>query len=774
MREKRAFAPSPGVQEYMADDTGGDEVTAKFEEAFTQVAYDLLNRKIPYISAKVITFKIINIDVDTGHGVGAFVSQVGNHTLYIPAVISDGQLKPLELLYIKVADRFVPLNLGWLETVIQDSDDVMGDSATMPKGVAADVDLQNLMLPPDAGRYSYASDKSFLSYLGRVDNATRAKFASTLEENKALLKYAYHIYKDELFEALRPVKETEKVAGARDCFTFFDNLDSPGAIKEAFGSRTKEAVQQITSRGYAVVDHREKVAEAVTTESEIKLTEVKDPGVYKIFSNEGKALFALVAKTHDGGNREAFMLTSDGQWCDSFDLDIIGECDKDEENVSKVLGKAVNPNVGKYGVFIRKTGESYSAVGPFYLKTKKNGKDDTVSIGASYGKDGDPVHTLLIDSSGKVKKFIHQDGTPIIHIPADATFHIVDDKKRFYAYHKKFVQSPEALRKLYEYTIVTAGGEKVAALNLAGEDYKIITPRGYVTAHGRTDFIKKAALACNISTANAEHFYDKLANRRQTDFYTINDAGLRKVAQALDPLNAAHTALGAAQNAINAAQYALESVAPAGEAGAPMDPGMGDPGMMDPGMQGGQPPMDPAMMQGGGQPPMDPAMMQGGGQMPMDPGMMDPGMAGGQMPMDPGMMDPNMMQGGMPMEEGLPGTTTEQHQNINPHMMEMAEGLGDEDLFDTSAIASLAAANSVHEIAGEYIPVLERALDRLGRVILQLWMREVDLKEDLGDTEYTNVETNARRLFKELGEFVLKLNKNNSVLTQGVYDSPVR
>jgi hypothetical protein len=67
----------------------------------------------------------------------------------------------------------------------------------------------------------------------------------------------------------------------------------------------------------------------------------------------------------------------------------------------------------------------------------------------------------------------------------------------------------------------------------------------------------------------------------------------------------------------------------------------------------------------------------------------------------------------------------------------------------------------------EYVPTLERALDKLGRVHLTVWIQESDLKAQIGDEEFSDLEDNLRAVFEGLGALVLQINRNAIVMEPG-------
>ena len=102
---------------------------------------------------------------------------------------------------------------------------------------------------------------------------------------------------------------------------------------------------------------------------------------------------------------------------------------------------------------------------------------------------------------------------------------------------------------------------------------------------------------------------------------------------------------------------------------------------------------------------------------------------------------------------------------VNPQFLESAVGLDDQQAFDAAAIASMAQSPSFRDMVVDYVPTLERALDNLGRIMLSMWMQERELKEQIGDEEYSDLEDNLRIVFEGLGKLVLQMNRNAIVTT---------
>lgn len=147
---------SPAVNQQQAPPTDEGE-NKLFEDQFSQMAYQAFSSKFPDQTTAIVTFKILDSDIDQGTAVGAFILEAEGEFIYVPTILSDNQLKPFDLMYVKSKDIFLPLDPKWIEEIKKGALLSMGEGAELPDTVATDVDIRNLMVPPTTGRYSYAS-----------------------------------------------------------------------------------------------------------------------------------------------------------------------------------------------------------------------------------------------------------------------------------------------------------------------------------------------------------------------------------------------------------------------------------------------------------------------------------------------------------------------------------------------------------------------------------------------------------------------------------------
>lgn len=134
-----------------------EEEARLFEEKFGQMAYQVFNSQFPDLVGSIVTFKIIDSNIENNSAVGAFILDHQGQFIYVPVVLSDNQLKPLDLAYVKDEDIFVPLTTEWIDELSKGTLNTLGEGVKMPKTVATDVDIRNIVVPPTTGRYSYAS-----------------------------------------------------------------------------------------------------------------------------------------------------------------------------------------------------------------------------------------------------------------------------------------------------------------------------------------------------------------------------------------------------------------------------------------------------------------------------------------------------------------------------------------------------------------------------------------------------------------------------------------
>ena len=235
---------SPRTHQMMMQqqETMGPEEGQLFEQGFAQAAEGMLMNKIPEIADRVVTFKIIKSDIESGSAVGAFIVEMTSDSIFIPVVLLENELKPIEVMYVRNSGSFLPLTMEWVAEAEKNQVEPMGEGVQRPDTLMSDVDISRLVRPPYEGRFSFASAKSPLSLVDFLNeaatNKSKVKLASTLTDNPDLLRAAVTIYGDTLLTALQPVATKEAAAALLP--VYIATRASPASeVKERFGGKIR-------------------------------------------------------------------------------------------------------------------------------------------------------------------------------------------------------------------------------------------------------------------------------------------------------------------------------------------------------------------------------------------------------------------------------------------------------------------------------------------------------------------------------------------------------
>ncbi len=315
-------ALSPRTQQLQAGmNAGPDQESALFEQGMSEMAYNLLSSRMPDVVPDVVTFKVLHVDLDKGSGVGAFVVLRHDQPIYIPVVMVDNAIKPLEVFFHKAMNVFLPLNKGWLDEIDKTALSALGTGVKTPETLYTDVDIRNVVVPPITGRFSYAAwlpkaivdvarvintealekvadDHALMlpSLLAAAPNAIKTAYGRLLERNPRLFKHAATTYGvHAIAEALRP--RLEKVAAKQQfggALWIVDKDNTPTDFRRIFGDKAGEAYAGVRKKGFAAKDERLNRNMAVQEQPYEQWTEPKQPGVYCLYASDGKERYAFV------------------------------------------------------------------------------------------------------------------------------------------------------------------------------------------------------------------------------------------------------------------------------------------------------------------------------------------------------------------------------------------------------------------------------------------------------------------------------------------------
>ena len=470
MPQQFGQSQSPEVQSY-GQAPPQEQAEQMFKDQFTQSAYSVLYAKFPDMVPVVVTFKILKADAQEGDAVGAFIVLHENEPVYIPVIMTSGELKPMDIVYYKKLNIFLPLSSQWLDEVSKMNLDEMGEGTEVPPGVSSDVDLSKIIIPPGSstGRYGYASASDELDHGAKVmfkealdshQEIPNDQFLTLIrtgprvmldglklafEKRPSLLqKLAAHYGVKSLQAAFKEGYQqvsTEKVAAAG--FIKVATIDTPAAeLQELFGDKAGAAFSSITKQGYAVHDSRVGITKiAVKVENNIRLDSPgNEPGFHKLFFLDGpqKNYFVVPnpvgvsSRYHNGpyarssrfqDHRQStpyIVISTDAKeaWiCD----DVAGEkifdsAEVTDSKIAKILKGTggSTPKVNSFGFFIHQTDGHIGATEPFVVGEVVTDGDQT-KIRRRHGDV-----TLIIDSDPTRKKIDKAGKTGLIFLPKNS------------------------------------------------------------------------------------------------------------------------------------------------------------------------------------------------------------------------------------------------------------------------------------------------------------------------------------------------------------------
>lgn len=319
-----ALSQSPRTQGFQQPQGQQDEDDL-FTQGFTELARNAFAKTHPELLDMLLTFRVLSTDASAGEGLGAFILRAANDVLFIPAVIVDNTIKPLEMFYTRVKDRFYPLTAEWLQTATAGVS-TMGDGVEPPKTLTTDVDLRNQMLPPTTGRYSYAEDYSdpawspftaakvaevsdgappvvFPELLSKMANHQKVALARYFQQCVPYFRKLAEVYGAKNLISALQLTEEKTAAGIhtempikRDVYLVTASTDRQEIKKELGDDGAKEAYKAVRYHGFYLKDRRDGMRDSVVSMPEelVGLTTPDAPGVYMVFLVDGTAEKALI------------------------------------------------------------------------------------------------------------------------------------------------------------------------------------------------------------------------------------------------------------------------------------------------------------------------------------------------------------------------------------------------------------------------------------------------------------------------------------------------
>jgi hypothetical protein len=720
-------AISPTVNALQNTEEGKtDEVTSAFERNLSDLAYNKLTSSFPEIVSSIITFKVLDSDVQMGYGLGVFVLSRDDRMIYVPMVFNNNKAYPMDMCFVKDLDRFLPFNKKWLTEIDTLAEADLGTAEDYAEGVTPDTDLTNIMFPPinkmssdisDMIKTAVAVDSTWnprlqlLGFLRNTDELTKTAFRSWLKAHPSTLEFALNTYGvNPLLDSVRPI-ETMKKTGELTLLT----TSSPHTeFKRCFGDKASYYFQKAAQDGVVAKDERENLNTPVKAKSDTQLKEPMHTDVYWVFpdtSDPKKALVVPSPKMIPSPSgvpqaRKYLVIFEDKTYLISNRC-LSKKADGGTTFIENLFASPDTITNDTDGILVHNRDNELDIRGPF----KVNGvKTDTENITRFVGTSEicSPMN-IRFNPSTVVDKIVVAKDAKTMYVPP--TYAFIKLKK----VHDKLEGSPA---NIFDKMV----NKNLAKLSADGRIHSVVRKQHQFSLN-RSPAISKTAMTVKL----AQDFRMSLSDAFEI-IKSASDQGKVTFSMPMTP------------------QLMQQMAAAQGQGGGAMGGPQMDPMMAGGGMPMQQPMGDPAMAAGGGM-PMGGAPMGGGIPMGGDP-------MGGGMPMDPAMAG-GMPPGGMPMDPSMM-----QPPEVNPQMMDAATSLQDPRVFDVAAISTLLRDSTLQSFMEEYLPHLNKALDALARLLLTFRIKQHEIEDKVGLSEFTSFEKDLRSVFTGLGDIILKFNKN--------------
>ena len=634
---------------------------SQLKQLFSELSYAMLEGKMPTISPNILSFKVLEVDLDKRRGVGVFKAKVGQNTASIPIVMNDGKVLTPEVIYSDKSKTYLPLKNNWMEELKNPSENYLGKSAKAPKTLSSDMDVRALTLPPSTGRFVYASyDRSSLPFtIDSASDSAKTKLASAFKRSPNLLKTAVKYHGSRIITALQP--SIKKEAETTSTVVVLGPEDSFSSFEDGFGSAIKEAYSMALHEGVVTRDLRPRAKVAVDTTStlsiskdqETGLSEPKYPGLYSLMTSSGKQEKVVIipkpftqvsleaGSSEMGSNKSSYLILRPTGRYTLHRGDLLAISDNLPLPEGSKLSKAIlrkSPPQNGANLFVGVTGAGVTnavVLEEPLTKVTKNVSGYTAFSGGT---------KVIITNSKGVSIPKRVEG--VLYIPSK----YVAFKGTKTSTLDNLITTPEELSSLVEKKLTNLSDDVIKVSFVRAGNYWVLNGSNYDT---KKDLLTKAA-SYNINVDSLRKSLERIKEAGATRMYLVDPIHINKLASIFGP--------------------------------------------------------DPST------PP------------PPPPGM------------DPNMMPP-------PPPGGMPPETTQ--------TMEAAMGTGSQEAFDAAVAGSLLQEDPFNESLATELPNIESAMDSIAKILVTLQLRNSELKEQMGEEDFLQLETNMRKVLGGLGDIIL-------------------
>jgi len=305
------------------------------EKAFMDQAYGFIANKAGELmnDSYRLGFEVVSKNDSNSRMVGIFAFRIDSDLLYAPVFFINGEIKGTDLLYRHDTKTFVPLDEGWVNYMIERSE--QGTGKGISKGqrrfMQSDVELQKLITP----NFKSASE-DIAKATGFASMDDWAKSAAEQKELKPILRD--FLLNDAFVPGLvwlekaasRSIDFAESLVTCCDSSTYapeglyamaekraYDLKSEPskrrfsihiGSLPE--GEKSASQLDEFYKSGTLLIDERDKSEDKMSVvyeDAERNLQQIAGPGLYDVLMADGSMEKAFVAvKSEEEIGRESY------------------------------------------------------------------------------------------------------------------------------------------------------------------------------------------------------------------------------------------------------------------------------------------------------------------------------------------------------------------------------------------------------------------------------------------------------------------------------------
>ena len=261
---------------------------------FYDIALAKLLQTLPELSSYIVTFKDATEELqnETGIKVGIFILRAGQEYMYVPVVSKSDNVYPIDSIFFSSNSKFFPLTKKTLRMIESHAQLGQGNPTKIPKNVAVNPDLTQLITPPRTGKFVYASASRLGGFLDSMPNSLKVFAMEKFAAEQSMYESLHKLFNlKEIFDHLKPAP------GAMAAVT----NAAPISILTSVSQRLSDAdIKQVLDKGYVVSGSQQGTRVAVSHQN------FNESGTFRqVSESDGNKDYELMLK--NGNSREAFI-----------------------------------------------------------------------------------------------------------------------------------------------------------------------------------------------------------------------------------------------------------------------------------------------------------------------------------------------------------------------------------------------------------------------------------------------------------------------------------